>query len=58
MFMPRHDKIDDVKDSFYDKLEYVFNEFSGHQMIILLGDFSAEVDEEIIFKLGILYIWV
>jgi hypothetical protein len=31
------DKIDDVKDSFYKKLERVFDKFSVHHMKILLG---------------------
>jgi hypothetical protein len=44
------DEIDDGKNNFYDKLEHVFNKFSKHCMIILLEDFSAKVDTEIIFK--------
>jgi hypothetical protein len=47
-----------MKDSFYNKLEYVFNEFSRHHMIILLEDFSAKVDKEIIFKLSTHFDWM
>jgi hypothetical protein len=36
------DKIDDTKDSFYEELERVFNEFTKYHMKILLGDFSAK----------------
>jgi hypothetical protein len=44
MFMPQQDRIDDMKDSFYKELEYVFDEFSKDHMTILLGDFSAKVN--------------
>jgi hypothetical protein len=39
-----------VKDSFYDKLERVFDEFPKYHMKILLGDFSTKVGREDIFK--------
>jgi hypothetical protein len=32
------DKIDDVKDSFYEELERIFNKFPKYRMKILLGD--------------------
>jgi hypothetical protein len=41
---PTEDKIDDVKDSFYEELERVFDNFPKHHMKILLGDFNAEED--------------
>jgi hypothetical protein len=44
--MPQHDK-DDVKDSLYEEKECVLNKF---HMKILLGDFSAKVGKEDIFK--------
>jgi exonuclease III len=44
------DKIDDVKDSFYDELERVFDKFPKYYMKILLGDFNANVGREDIFK--------
>jgi hypothetical protein len=44
------DKIDDVKDSLYNKLESVFDNFPKYHMNILLGDFSAKVGREDIFK--------
>jgi hypothetical protein len=39
-----------MKDSFYKKLEHVFNKFPKYQMKILLGDFNAKVGMEDIFK--------
>jgi hypothetical protein len=47
---PTEDKSDDVKDSFYEELERVFDKFHKYQMKILLGDFSAKVGREEIFK--------
>jgi hypothetical protein len=43
------DKIDYVKDSFYDKLEHVFGEYLKYYMKILL-DFHAKVYREDIFN--------
>jgi hypothetical protein len=40
----------DVKDSFYEELERVFDEFPRYHMKILLGDFNAKVGRENIFK--------
>jgi endonuclease/exonuclease/phosphatase family metal-dependent hydrolase len=47
---PAEDKTDDVKDSFYEELERVFDEFPKYHMKILLGDFNAKVGREEIFK--------
>jgi hypothetical protein len=47
---PTEDKTDDVKDSFYEELERVFNKFPKYHMKILLGDFNAKVGRENIFK--------
>jgi exonuclease III len=47
---PRDDKIDDVKDSFCEELERVFDKFLKCHMKIVLGDFNAKVDKEDIFK--------
>jgi hypothetical protein len=47
---PREDKIDDVKDCFYEELECTFNKFTKYCMKILLGDFNAKVGIEGIFK--------
>jgi hypothetical protein len=44
------EKTDDVKDSFYEELERVFDKFPKYYMKILLGDFNAKVDREDIFK--------
>jgi hypothetical protein len=50
---PTEDKTDDVKDSFYEELECVFDKFWKYHMKILLGDFNAKVGKEDIFKLTI-----
>jgi hypothetical protein len=47
---PTEDKTDDVKDSFYEEMERVFNIIPKYHMKILLGDFNAKVDREVIFK--------
>jgi exonuclease III len=47
---PTEDKIDDVKDSFYEELERVFDKFPKYHIKILLGDFNAKVAREDIFK--------
>jgi hypothetical protein len=47
---PTEDKIDDVKYSFYEELERVFDKFPKYRMNILLGDFDAKVGREEIFK--------
>jgi hypothetical protein len=41
--MPKQDKIDEVKDSFYVQLEKVFNKSHKHHMRILLGNFKAKL---------------
>jgi hypothetical protein len=40
---------DNVKDSFYEELERVFDKFAKYHMKILLGDFNAKVRREDIF---------
>jgi hypothetical protein len=47
---PTEDKTDDVRDSFYEELECVFDTFPKYRMKILLGDFSAKVGREDISK--------
>jgi exonuclease III len=47
---PTEDKTDDVKDSFYEELERVFDKFPKYHRKILLGDFNAKVGREDIFK--------
>jgi hypothetical protein len=44
------DKTDDVKDSFSEELERMFNKFPKYYMKILLEDFNAKVGIEDIFK--------
>jgi hypothetical protein len=50
---PTEDKINDVKDSFYEELEHVFDKFPKYHMKILLVDFNTKVGREDIFKLTI-----
>jgi hypothetical protein len=47
---PTEDKDDDIKDSFYQDLEQVSDQFPKYHMKILLGDFNAKVGREDIFK--------
>jgi hypothetical protein len=47
---PTEDKDDDIKDSFYEELEQVFDQFPRYNMKILLGDFNAKGGRENIFK--------
>jgi hypothetical protein len=37
------DKDDDIKGSYYEELEQVFDQFPGYHMKILLEDFNAKV---------------
>jgi exonuclease III len=46
---PTEDKTDDVKGSFYEELEHVFDKFPKYHMKILL-DFNSKVGREDIFK--------
>jgi exonuclease III len=50
---PTEDKTDDVKDSFYEEFEHVFDKFPKYHLKILLGHFSVKVGKEGIFKLTI-----
>jgi hypothetical protein len=47
---PTEDKIDDVKDSFYEELERIFNKFPKYSTNILLGDFNDKVSREDFFR--------
>jgi exonuclease III len=47
---PTEDKIDNIKDRFYEELERVSDKFPKYHMKILLGDFNAKVGREDIFK--------
>jgi hypothetical protein len=50
---PCEDRSNDVKDSFYEELEHVFDQFPRHDMGILLFDFNVKVGSEDIFKLTV-----
>jgi hypothetical protein len=47
---PAEDKIDDVKGSFYEELEDIFDKFPKYHTKYLLGDFNAKEGREEIFK--------
>jgi hypothetical protein len=47
---PTENTIDDVKDSFYEELERVFDKFPNHHLKFLLEDIYAKVCKEDIFK--------
>jgi hypothetical protein len=47
---PTEDKIYYMKDSIYEELEHAFDKFPKYCMKILLGDLSAKVDREALFK--------
>jgi exonuclease III len=46
---PCKDTSDDIKDSFYEELGRVFEQFPRNDMKILMGDFNAKVGTEDIF---------
>jgi hypothetical protein len=48
---PTEDKDDVIKDSFYEELEEVFDQFTRYHMKILVGDFNANIRRVDIFKL-------
>jgi hypothetical protein len=43
---PIEDKVNDLKDSFYEELERVFDKFPKYHIKILLGDFNAKIGRE------------
>jgi hypothetical protein len=47
---PTEDAIDDIKGTFCEELEQVFDNLPKYHMINLLGDFNAKVGREDIFK--------
>jgi endonuclease/exonuclease/phosphatase family metal-dependent hydrolase len=47
---PTDDKNDDVKDSFYEELERVFDKFPKLHTKTLIGDFNSKIGTEDIFK--------
>jgi hypothetical protein len=50
VYVPCEDKSSDVKDSFYEELGCVFDQFPRYNMKILLVDHNAKVSREDIFK--------
>jgi endonuclease/exonuclease/phosphatase family metal-dependent hydrolase len=47
---PTEDKVDDMKNRFYEELVRVIEKFPKYHMNILQGDFNAKVGREDIFK--------
>jgi hypothetical protein len=50
---PCEDKSDDIKDSIYEELGCVFDQFPRYNMNILFDDFKVKVGRKDIFKLTI-----
>jgi hypothetical protein len=50
IFLRKGEREDDMKDSFYKKLECVFDKFPKDHMKIQLGHFNAKVGRKDIFK--------
>jgi hypothetical protein len=50
MYTPCKDTSDDIKNSIYEKIGRVFDQFPRYDTKILLGDFNAKVGREDIFK--------
>ena len=46
MYAPSEEESDDLKYSFYEELEQVFNNFPKYHIKILLGDFNAKLGRE------------
>jgi hypothetical protein len=49
VYVPCEDTSDDIKDSFYEELVPVYDQFPTYDMKILLGDINAKVGREDIF---------
>jgi len=47
---PSEEKSEELKYSFYEELEYVFDHFPKYHMKIILGDINAIVGREYILK--------
>jgi Endonuclease/Exonuclease/phosphatase family. len=47
---PSEDKKDDIKESFYEEIEQLFDQLPMYHMEILLGDFNTKVGQENIFQ--------
>jgi hypothetical protein len=47
---PTEDETDDVKDSFSEELEFVFDKFPKYHLKILFGDFNDKAGREDVFK--------
>jgi hypothetical protein len=49
-YAPTEDRIDNEEDSFYEELEYMFDQFPKYHIKIFLGDFNSQVGRDDIFK--------
>ena len=50
LHVPSEDKYNDIKDGFYEEIEWMFNQLPVYHMKILLNDFNAKVGRENIFQ--------
>jgi hypothetical protein len=49
IYAPTEDKTDDVRNSFYEDFEHVFDKCPKYHIKIMVGDFNAKVGREDIF---------
>jgi hypothetical protein len=47
LYASTEDKSDDMKDSFYEEVEHVFNQFVKYYMKMLFGDCNGKVGKKI-----------
>ena len=49
-YAPTEDKTDEIKEKFYEDLQYVINSIPQSDTIIILGDFNAKLGKEIVYS--------
>ncbi|XP_015377026.1 PREDICTED: craniofacial development protein 2-like [Diuraphis noxia] len=49
-YAPTEDKVDDIKEKFYDELETEVNSLPTHSLKMIVGDFNAKIDREHIYR--------
>ena len=47
---PTNDKLDDVKDEFYERLDKTYGECPKHDVKLVIGDANAQVEREESFR--------
>jgi len=49
-YAPTEEDDDDIKSTFYDRIEQIYDHLPSHAIIIVLGDFNAKIGKEIIYR--------